>query len=208
MSYILDALKKSEQERGNGAIPGVQTIHSSSINYHQEKRSIWPWLLAILISINLIAVIYFIQHTNTDENIAKTLAGNTNEIVSPVNPREDSTSSLDSPTTVSQSSPTPKVISEPEPQSVQQTTYPVPELQTVDLYDLPLSIRQHIPEMKFSAHVYSSNPLQRSLVINNRFMEEGSQVNDDLLLNEITSDGAVFEFQGHRFSTSVISGWD
>ena len=37
MSYILDALKKSEQERGHGSIPGVQTVHSSSINYHHEK---------------------------------------------------------------------------------------------------------------------------------------------------------------------------
>ena len=53
MSYILDALKKSEQDRGKGAVPGVQTVHSSSLNYHQEKRSVWPWFLAVLVAINV-----------------------------------------------------------------------------------------------------------------------------------------------------------
>jgi hypothetical protein len=39
-------------------------------------------------------------------------------------------------------------------------------------------------------------------------MEEGSQVTNELILTEITSDGAVFDFQGYRFSTNVLSGWN
>ena len=79
---------------------------------------------------------------------------------------------------------------------------------TVNLYDIPLRIRQHIPAMEFSAHIYSDNAAIRSIVINGRFMEEGDSVTGDLILNEITQNGAIFDFQGYRFSANVLSGWD
>ena len=60
MSYILDALKKSEQERGHGNIPGVQTVHSSSLNYHGEKKAYWPYLLITAVLLNVAVVLYFI----------------------------------------------------------------------------------------------------------------------------------------------------
>ena len=72
---------------------------------------------------------------------------------------------------------------------------------------LPDNIREHIPEMVFSAHVYSSNPLQRSVVINGRFMEEGERMNEDFVLREITSTGVIMDFRGYLFHTSVITGW-
>ena len=59
MSYILDALKKSEQERGTGAIPGVQTIHSSSLNYNNQK-TYWPYILIAAVLLNLVAILYFV----------------------------------------------------------------------------------------------------------------------------------------------------
>ena len=60
MSYILDALKKSEQQRGQGAIPNVQTVHSSSLNYRDEKKTYWPYILITAVILNLTAVVYFI----------------------------------------------------------------------------------------------------------------------------------------------------
>ena len=77
----------------------------------------------------------------------------------------------------------------------------------IDFYDLPESIKQQIPTIIISAHVYSSNPLQRSIVINNNFMEEGEYVLDDLVLHEITPDGAVFDYRGTLFNYGVVSGW-
>ena len=94
----------------------------------------------------------------------------------------------------------------PETPARQQTQPAASEV--TDFHDLPLNIRQYIPELDFSAHVYSTNPRQRSLVINGRFMEEGEQVNNDVTLVEITRDGAIFDYHGQRFRTSVISGWN
>ena len=60
MSYILDALKKSEQERGHGSAPSVQTLHTLGISYHASKTHLWPYLLLAAIVINLGALMYFI----------------------------------------------------------------------------------------------------------------------------------------------------
>ena len=53
MSYILDALKKSEQERGHGGIPGVQTVHSSALSY-SSKKTYWPYILIAAVTLNLL----------------------------------------------------------------------------------------------------------------------------------------------------------
>jgi len=70
MSYILDALKKSEQERGQGNIPDVQTVHSSSLNYRNEKKAYWPYFLIAAVLLNLLAIIYFITEKQTPEKTA------------------------------------------------------------------------------------------------------------------------------------------
>ena len=219
MSYILDALKKSEQDRGKGAVPGVQTVHSSSLNYHQEKSPVWPWFLAAIVAINLVAVIYFIQSKDSIEPVAEIQPEAIVEI--PAQEKSVITTTTAPPTTITsipsaatvapvQAAVVPAQKEAPvlETQAVQQTEAIEPVFETVDLYDLPLSVRQHIPALEFSAHVYSTNPMQRSIVINGRFMEEGSLINNELVLTEITSDGAVFDFQGYRFSTSILSGWN
>ncbi len=72
MSYILDALKKSEQERGHGSAPSVQTLHSSSLNYHSNKLQLWPYLLLAAIVINLAALMYFMIAKSDVETSAQT----------------------------------------------------------------------------------------------------------------------------------------
>jgi general secretion pathway protein B len=206
MSYILDALKKSEQERGSGSVPGVQTVHSSSLSYRQEKSPVWPWFIAALISMNLIAIAYFVLANNKQVDIATAQPEASSIPVTseaPIIKTPQITPALEPVAATS-----PMQTQTYETEAIVQTETIEPIFETVDFYDLPLNVRQYVPAMEFSAHVYSSNPQQRSIVINGRFMEEGSFVNNELLLSEITSDGAVFDFQGHRFSTSVLASWN
>jgi len=71
MSYILDALKKSEQERGNSSIPSVQTIHSSSLNY-ADKKTVWPYILIAVLLLNFAAILYFVVVKDDDDAPAAT----------------------------------------------------------------------------------------------------------------------------------------
>ena len=206
MSYILDALKKSEQERGTGSIPSVQTIHSSSLNYHQEKRPLWPWILIVVLIANVSILIYFLKpEPNTQDSVNDNIitAPEKIAITPPVAVVQEVIETKIEPTieTAVQA----EIISEPV-NTVNETTQQI-STQIVDIDELPIEIRRQIPNMVFSAHVFSSDAVQRSLVINNRFLEEGDSIDQNLILLEITANGAIFDFLGYRFSTSVLSGW-
>lgn len=62
MSYILEALKKSEQEREQGGVPDIKSVHKPEIPGGGDVRgSWWLWLLAAVILVNSVvfAVVYF-----------------------------------------------------------------------------------------------------------------------------------------------------
>ena len=222
MSYILDALKKSEQERGHGSAPNVQTLHSSSLNYHSRKTHLWPYILLAAIGINLVALLYFIVAKNdagtsaqAHQGVAETkpaFSGTTQSLTNKrvANLAQDTDHSDE---TVY------KPISIPgSNQAMVQQAQNKAALKTVQFQqsqgpvlerdELPFEMQQHIPVMELSAHIYSSNPLQRSIVINGRFMEEGDRLASNLFLSEITAEGAIFDFQGQLFHQGVVSAWN
>ncbi len=241
MSYILDALKKSEQQRGQGTIPDVQTVHSSSLNYRDEKKTYWPYLLISAVLLNLIAIVYFIiDKDNTSENntplvqdtainnsAEKTIAVNTQTVTPAAAPEKQIINTASTNTIIEPEKPETAVPAKTAavkkktnstnnsevlaPRSSRNTRVnkrPVQaQKEVIDFYDLPDSIQQQLPSMVVSAHVYSSNPLQRSIVINNNFMEEGEYVIDNLILYEITANGAIFDYKDTRFHYNVVSGW-
>jgi len=228
MSYILDALKKSEQERGHGNIPDVQTVHSSSLSYRSEKKAYWPYVLITAVLLNLIAIVYFIVDKENPEETADTtqaaiIASHTtveNE------PAVKEITAAEIPVAISSAHEN-KTVAEatplPEEKTIETKTRPAKKTETVasvqeepatnepteiiDFYELPEAIKQDLPSIVISAHVYSTNPLQRSIVINNNFMEEGEYVLDGLILYEITPNGAIFNYKGTLFNYGVVSGW-
>lgn len=230
MSYILDALKKSEQQQGHGTIPSVQTVHTSSLNYRDEKKTYWPYILITAVILNLTAVVYFIiDKDNVSENnllsvqdtTVDNIAATNTETVAPaaVPVKQIRNTIIEPEKTLVQATAEP-IKKKTNPGKYNEVTTPRSNTNTtvykqpvqaqkniIDFYDLPDSIQQQLPTITVSAHVYSSNPLQRSIVINNNFMEEGEYVIDDLILHEITADGAVFDYGETRFHYSVVSGW-
>lgn len=222
MSYILDALKKSEEQRGHGSAPSVQTVHSSSLSYNASKTHLWPYILLAAVFINLAALMYFIMTRGETESSA------THQQLATENSAATTVTSLATARPINPDPAEVETGSAEEfyrpislPGTSQNTTIAaasaesvyIPRAETnygeiLEMEELPFDTQQHIPVMDFSAHVYSSNPLQRSIVINGRFMEEGDRVAADVYLNEITPDGAVFEYQGQLFSQRVVSAWN
>jgi general secretion pathway protein B len=223
MSYILDALKKSEQERGHGSAPNVQTLHSSGLSYHSRKSQLWPYFLLAAVVINLGALLYFIMTGSEAGPTAQTLAADYREEATGTEtgtrPDLPGATAAGTTATVRDESVFYKPVSLPVERQKMLPAAPAaaePELAVsqypagtvLEMDQLPFEVLQHIPAMEFSAHVYSSNPLQRSLVINGRFMEEGDHLASDLYLSEITADGAIFDFQGQRFHQRIVSSWN
>lgn len=222
MSYILDALKKSEQERGHGTAPNVQTLHSSSLNYHAAKLQLWPYLLLAAIIINLAALMYFMTakpdngaSSRVEQSVADTKSVATGAmrsvehqpVIATAQQAEDDEVILYKPVSMPGASRQVKAET-PEATAAWTSTPQQTRGAVLEREELPADVQQHIPVMEFSAHVYSTNPLQRSIVINGRFLEEGDRLSSDLFLTEITPDGAIFDFQGQHFHQGVVSAWN
>ncbi len=223
MSYILDALKKSEQERGRGSAPSVQTLHTIGPDSTTSRTHYWPHVLLFAVFVNLGALLYFIiTDTRIDQPIASPMTLVPTEATA-VTATQASTAAVDTESLVLapvdedviyKQVTMPAVaqtVVQPIPQII-ETTAPAAnnpaEAHLLQRDELPESIQQHIPIMEFSAHVYSSNPMHRSIVINGRYMEEGDQFASDLTLSEITPKGAIFDFQGKLFHQNVVSAWN
>jgi len=78
-------------------------------------------------------------------------------------------------------------------------TKTVPEEKIQNIDDIPPSVRQDIPRISISAHIYSNAPASRLVTIDGQVVREGDSITNELQLKEITPVGAVFSFRGHIF---------
>lgn len=67
------------------------------------------------------------------------------------------------------------------------------------LSELPEAMRRQIPPLTIAGAVYSDDPAQRMLIINNQTFGQGNSVASGLQLEEIHVNSSIFNFQGTRF---------
>lgn len=70
------------------------------------------------------------------------------------------------------------------------------------LAELPDEVRRGLPNLSVSGAMYSDQPANRMLLINNRVFHEGDQPVAGLVLEEIRLKSAVFNFRGTRYAVS------
>ena len=109
MSYILEALKKSDAERKRGEVPTLETLATTSLPVEQQSKNRLPWILAATLGIGVVALVGIIL----------------------LRPFEDSATASPSSTQVdpfaaAKASPTPKPV--PEPAAKPEPTAPPPLL--------------------------------------------------------------------------------
>ena len=68
MSYILDALKRSEQERQQDKMPSF-TAESMIFQTNQKKSHWWPYALILILIINVLALVFFNRDFFTEESL-------------------------------------------------------------------------------------------------------------------------------------------
>ena len=76
------------------------------------------------------------------------------------------------------------------------------------LSELPRDVRDDLPTVVFSGHLYSSDPASRFVFINEgRPVRRGGQIADELFLHEITPTGVIVEFRGYLIDIGVLQNW-
>lgn len=247
MSFILDALKKSDHKRQRGSVPDLLTVHDP-LPEGPKKRSLWFYLLVAVLLINAVALSVWLYPRQTEtQNIVpqpssgqpagkpaqeasdiqlpdsslsgpENSAGQQTAIVEekplsepdsaaavrdiiPVNVvpqnRPVQTEAVEQKTSPDRPS---EVISHPSSESRSPADTGADQEQGVpDQGGLPLSVRQDLPDISITGHIYSNEPASRIVNINGQILREGETVAADLKLEEITSDGIVLSFRGYRF---------
>lgn len=197
MSYILDALKKSEQERQSKSAPSLQTIHRTA-RMDENQHGLLYYLLILLVILLIVAVLWVVwyQYQNwpaerfTEFDRPQVSAENSNT------EPEIQTQSTQTPVAVDEAS-TASAVQEPQ----------APPL-VLDFWELPENIKSEIPAMTFSFHVYSENPERRTIIINNKRLREGDRLSENLVLRQITQEGVIMTWRERYFQLSVVEDWE
>jgi len=213
MSFILDALRKSEIERQRQNGPSIAEFPVA-----REDRRLPIALIAIgfLLAVNL-AVILFFMLRNEDGTAAEpepaapaplaaapaTDAAATpapqsalqSQLALPEMPEEPPAIYYDDAATLPPDAPDPTLMPE-TPVPGADVTYgnaPAQEPSSV------VAAATGLPELSVDLHVFAADPAKRAVFINGRRYTQGAQIAEGPVVEEITRDGAVLSYRGRRF---------
>ena len=207
MSYILDALKKSDQERKQGDVPNLQTVHLAVV---PEQKSPWPMYVLILFLLMSLAFVIGILISEKNE---LGLMSEKNKVQLPVASVQHEAKiiekkkivSVEPEDAISQEKAviTAVITRDSQSKSIQGSEFS----EIAYLHELHDYQQQLIPEMSFAGHVYSSVASSRSIIINGRVMSEGESLMEGMVVEKITSNGVVFRFNDLLFRVDVLQDW-
>lgn len=215
MSFILDALKKSEAERQRKTIPGVADIPDAR---HAPRAQRWWWLIGALLAVNLaVLVLVFFRPAATpavpanaaqlpadapvttqgDAPFADVLAEARQK-----RPDVEPTITTEPPRQAGTPSPpaqeTARPVSSSEPAARPRGTTTMGEaLATFD--ELRMDGSLMLPDLHLDIHVYSELAGERFVFINMRRYGENTALDEGPVVREILPEGVLLEHQGRRF---------
>jgi general secretion pathway protein B len=209
MSFILDALKKSENERQQQSSAEFSSVPAST---PQPGPFRWLWLLGGLLTVNLIILVGLLINVNAPTDpatAADTATADTAPAVGPV-PQTEATadpspSFAEQVAQAQQDQPPPRETATPaeqppQPRATTTSRTPAvaaPRVPTIDELLMDGSIQ--LPELHVDIHVYSDVPDERFVFINMVKHRERSRLSEGPIVREITPGGAILEHQGRTF---------
>jgi general secretion pathway protein B len=196
MSFILDALKKSENERQEQSSAEFSSVPSSSSNPSPAR---WLWMLGILLLINS-AVLIGILLKPTPTNDAIKLATDATVVEEASNSFEEQVAVAIDSRTEQAPPPAETAVAEPvpsKPQVIRTSSTSIAVVPTID--ELRLQGTLQLADLHLDIHVFSESPADRFVFINMNKHREGSKTAEGPVVQEIRSDGVVLEYQGRVF---------
>jgi len=233
MSYILDAIRKSDQQRRRGEVPTLPTAPAAAAK--RPAVMLYGLLGLVLVVVGmgigwlspwrpappLVAAVSGNQPESTPPRLesaqlprmsaqAKAEMSSQEQpgaeapaLVAPApRPQEPSSTraEIDGAPSVAVSANRQKAAAvSPDRHADQDQVDGASEQKTGARSDLPLAIQQELPPMVVAMHVYSTEPRDRLVSVDNRLLREGDYLATDLKLEQIIADGMIFTYRGYRF---------
>lgn len=207
MSFILDALKKSEIERQRQSVPGLM---DTRLKERRSRLPLWAVGLGLLLAVNVLLLIFVLwnksapaprapQPADSSEAPRPTAAPPVAEHFSPL----DSSSPVYAPEIPVPAVAPVKAVSHAARHAdpVLSDTAAAAENQEIlpSISELNLTGSQALPELHLDVHVYATNPPDRFVYINMRKYHEGAALQEGPVIERIRRDGVVLNYQGLKF---------
>jgi general secretion pathway protein B len=216
MSFILDALRKSELERQRQSGPGIVEFPVA-----REDRRLPVALIAIgfLLAVNLAVVLYFMLRDEsapepaaaTPPPVAQAPAAGTPATAAPAAPLPQG--ALESQLGAQETFEEPPAVyygdmptlppDAPDPTLLPEAQGGNPSViyDSAPATEAPSSgVPAGLPELSVDLHVFAADPAKRAVFINGRRYTQGATIAEGPVVEEITREGATLSWRGRRFS--------
>lgn len=219
MSFILDALKKSEIDRQRQSMPGLMDAPTS---LRRGRLPLWAILLGCLLAVNIVVLIFVLMRNGTpvastalrrdaptagakpaavDEHFSPLSAAPVYAPEIPVPPAEAPAAKESAGTLVVPHAEAPRAaahsVRRPDPVLTEEASENDEVLPTIN--EVNLTGTQALPELHLDVHVYATKPSDRFVYINMRKYKEGNTLQEGPVLEKIRRDGVVLNYRGLRF---------
>ena len=209
MSFILDALKKSEAERQRQNAPGIASIPEKG---QGASRGKWLWVIVALLVVNLLVLTGIVVNRGQGDPPVSTV-----EVpVEPAASSTDQSSFAEIVREARQATPAPVAGNDPENQpetvTAASATLPAPTAVAAPaerraaiteglptLNDLTGRGALQLPELHLDIHVYSGEPSERFVFVNMVKYKERGKLAEGPTITEIVPEGVVLDYLGTRF---------
>jgi general secretion pathway protein B len=228
MSFILDALKKSESDRQRQNGPALFEV---KVAPPRSRLPLWALAIGLLLAVNLGVVAWMLLRHPAAREPARVLPAASAPALTPAPAAAIApATSLPGPATAAASAPAPTPASaaaQVPPVMLPATSAPASGTEPTSAEDLapaaepaaPLSTHVHrgtvegvplyqdwaasspgkAPELRLDLHVYAPRVEERFVMINMKKMREGETLPNGVRLESITPEGAVMSYNGSRF---------
>lgn len=201
MSYILDALKKSQQEREAASEQSASAVVALP-SARTGKAASLVVTVGLTVSLVIVLLALWLTRSNTASPVEpavalmqertmeeKTVAA---KAVAAINTTEDK---LQNKQKQGEQKGLKKEVASQTRAKVEERQLP------------PLDSLRKIPALMINSHIYSGIASKRSVTINNQRQREGDYLTSDIFLQEITAQGIIIEVDGWPLSISRQQGW-
>ena len=203
MSFILDAIKKSEAERKKSQQTDIyslqdQDIARPSVHTHRSRWLSLCFALVILVSTGWylwpLLLNYMSEFDVAQKNVSASVVA------------ENALDQKESFTSVIEGASSTVTADELTPTYTINDSLP-PNHQIKELWEQPVSFQNQLPTLDFAFHVYSEVAEQRTIIINDRRLTEGQMIARGLKLHTITESGVILFYQDRFFHVDVVTQW-